>query len=71
MTKQSKEKLLDEATRQREWDALTYAQKNAQLFLRQKKLLEEFLSHHAITREEYEKSLSGLTRKMGIADPEG
>ena len=71
MIKRSEEKLQDEATRQREWDALTYAQKNAQLFLKQKKLLEEFLSHHAITREEYEKSLSELTRKMGITNPKG
>ena len=68
MTKLSEEKLQDEATWQREWDALTYAQKNVQLFLKQKKLLEEFLSHPAITREEYENGLSELTKKMGIAD---
>lgn len=47
------------------WDQLSYQEKNHELFLRQKKLLETFLERKAISREQYEKSLHDLTVKMG------
>ncbi len=40
--------------------------KNRQLYFRQKKLLDTFLEHHAISREQYDKSLGDLTVKMGM-----
>lgn len=46
------------------WDQLSYQEKNHQLYLRQKKLLETFLEHRAISQEDYEKSLHDLTVKM-------
>ena len=48
MARLNEETLRDQTPQEREWEALTYAQKNEQLFLKQKKLLEEFLSRHAI-----------------------
>lgn len=51
---------------QSEWEKLSYAEKNRQLYFRQKKLLDTFLEHHAISREQYDKSLGDLTVKMGI-----
>lgn len=44
--------------------------KKQRLFLEQKALLEEFLKTGAISRAQYETSLSGLIEKMGIKDPE-
>lgn len=52
----------------REWEKLSYAEKNRQLFFEQKELLDTFLEHHAITREQYDKSYGDLKRKMGIKD---
>ena len=37
-----------------------------ELFRRQKKLLDTFLAHGAITRAQYDKSLNCLIEKMGI-----
>lgn len=51
---------------QSEWEKLSYAEKNRQLYFRQKQLLDTFLEHHAISREQYDKSLGDLTVKMGI-----
>ena len=39
--------------------------KKHQLFLKQKELLDTFLEHNAITRDQYDKSLRDLTEKMG------
>ncbi len=47
------------------WEQLSYNEKNHQLFLRQKKLLETFLERRAISKEQYEKSLHDLCEKMG------
>ena len=47
-------------------NAMTADEKKRQLYLRQKKLLETFLEHGAISREQFEKSLGDLTEKMGI-----
>ena len=42
--------------------------RNRELYLKQKKLLETFLEHGAISREQYDKSLGDLTEKMGMKD---
>ena len=48
------------------WDSLSYEEKNKLLFERQKQMLEEFLERNAISKEQYEKSLYDLTKKMGV-----
>lgn len=47
------------------WDTMTKKEKNHQLYLKQKALLDELVSHHAISDEQYEKSLADMTEKMG------
>ena len=39
-----------------------------ELYTRQKQLLDTFLEHHAISKEQYDKSLTDLRVKMGIVD---
>lgn len=51
-----------------DWSSLTHEEKNRLLFLRQKKLLEEFLNRGAISRAQHDKSLHDLIEKMGIKD---
>lgn len=41
-----------------------------ELFLMQKQLLDTFLEHGAISREQYDKSLGDLIVKMGIQEDE-
>jgi predicted HTH transcriptional regulator len=41
-------------------------QKKIDLYLRQKKMLEQFLERNAISKEQFEKSLGDLTEKMGM-----
>ena len=48
-----------------EWETLSYEEKNHQLFLRQKELLDLFLKKKAISKEQYEKSLHDLMEKTG------
>ena len=59
----------------KDWSALTYKEKNRELFEREKALLDEFLKHGAISRAQHDKSLHDLIEKMGVecsADvPEG
>ena len=50
---------------QQSWEQLSHEEKNHQLYLKQKALLETFLEKHAISKEQYEKSLHDLTDKMG------
>lgn len=40
------------------------------LYNQQKELLDTFLEHGAITKEQYDKSLGGLKEKMGIEEEE-
>jgi len=47
-------------------DALN--QNNVELYLRQKKMLEQFLERNAISKEQFEKSLGDLTEKMGMQE---
>ena len=49
-----------------EWEKLTPEEKNKQLFLKQKNLLETFLERNAISKAQYEKSLGDLRDKMGM-----
>lgn len=46
--------------------AKTPEEKKKKLFLKQKELLNTFLAHHAITQQQYDKSLHDLTEKMGM-----
>ena len=48
-----------------EWSALSYEEKNHQLFLRQKALLDGFQEHGAISQAQHDKSLHDLIEKMG------
>jgi len=50
-----------------EWSALDYEEKNKQLFLRQKKMLDMFLERGAISQAQHDKSLHDLIQKMGMA----
>ena len=49
---------------QYEWEQLSPEQKKIQLYLEQKKTLETFLAHGAISRAQFDKSLTDLTVKM-------
>jgi hypothetical protein len=51
---------------QYEWEQLSPEDKKKQLFLNQKKTLETFLEHGAISKSQFDKSLSDLTLKMGM-----
>ena len=44
----------------------TPEEKKRGLYLKQKQLLDTFLEHGAISREQYDKSLGDLTVKMGM-----
>ena len=48
------------------WDKLTYAEKNKQLFLKQKQTLDMFLERGAISQAQHDKSLRDLIKKMEI-----
>ena len=48
------------------WTSLSYKEKNRQLFLHQKKTLDTFLEHGAISQAQHDKSLHDLIEKMGI-----
>jgi len=55
---------MDVSIEDEKWDAMTHKQKNHELFLRQKALLDQFLEKGAISREQHDKSLHDLTEKM-------
>ena len=63
----------DNKTENKEWNDLSYPEKNHMLFLRQKALLDEFLEHGAISRAQHDKSLHDLIEKMGETEafPDG
>ena len=46
------------------WDKLTYAEKNKQLFSKQKRTLEMFLERGAISQSQHDLSLRDLIEKM-------
>ena len=51
-----------------QWAGLSHAEKNHQLFLKQKTMLAMFLERGAITQAQHDKSLNCLIEKMGIKD---
>ena len=68
MTKEVEAELQEQISRQRRWEAMTPEQKKKQLYLKQKELLDTFLEHHAISKEQYDKSLRDMTEKMGYGE---
>ena len=48
------------------YSEMTPEEKKIDLYLRQKKTLEDFLERNAISKEQFEKSLGDLTEKMGM-----
>lgn len=46
------------------WAAMTHEQKNHELFLKQKALLNQFLEKGAISQQQHDKSLHDLAEKM-------
>lgn len=56
---------------QQEWEMLSPEQKRVQLYITQKQTLDQFVERHAITPEQYQKSLKDLTEKMGMEGVEG
>ncbi len=49
-------------------ETLSPEEKKRRLYLDQKRLLDTFLAHGAISPAQYQKSLGDLTVKMGMAD---
>ena len=47
------------------WEAMSHEEKNHQLFLKQRQMLDMFLERGAITQAQHDKSLHDLTLKMG------
>ena len=60
--------LSDPLNNSADWDNLTHEQKNHQLYLKQKQMLDMFLEHGAISQAQHDKSLHDLTEKMGEAE---
>ena len=50
------------------WQKFTHKQKNHELYLKQKALLQQFLSTGAISQAQHDKSLHDLKEKMGEAE---
>ncbi len=49
---------------------MSTSEQRHELYLKQKALLDTFVEKHAISREQYEKSLHDLTKKMGETLPD-
>ena len=47
---------------------LSPEEKKKELYLRQKRILDDFLERGAITQAQYDKSFGDLTEKMGMGD---
>jgi len=54
------------AASQAEWEQMSPQEKKLELFFKQKRTLDLFVERHAISQEQYNKSLSDLIEKMGI-----
>lgn len=55
-------------TEQDNWSGLSPEEKKKELYLRQKRILDDFLERGAITQAQYDKSFWDLTEKMGMGD---
>lgn len=49
------------------WENLTPEEKKAELYRKQKELLDMFLERNAISKAQHDKSLGDLTEKMGMS----
>ena len=49
-----------------EGEGLSHEEKNRELYMKQKELLDQFLERGAISQAQHDKSLHDLTEKMGI-----
>ena len=58
--------LLERATENTLWASMSAEEKNRQLFRKQKELLDLFLEKGAISREQHDRSLRDLRRKMRL-----
>ena len=56
---------MERSAEQTTWDTMSYEEKNHQLYLRQKELLDTYLRTGAISQEQHDKSLHDLIEKMG------
>ncbi len=54
----------------KDWEKLSYNEKNYELFLKQTLLLKEFLEKGAISQAQYDKSLHDLIEKTGYNIPD-
>ena len=59
----------DNINENKPYDQMTPEEKRRDLYERQKELLDTFLEHGAISKEQYEKSLCDMTEKMGFNNP--
>ena len=57
--------MFEPLSEEKEWNTLSYDEKNEQLFQHEKRMLEMFLAKGAISRQQYEKSLHDLIEKTG------
>ena len=55
-------------TEQDNWSGLSPEEKKKELYLRQKRILDDFLERGAITQAQYDKSFGDLTEKMEMGD---
>ena len=55
-------------TEQDNWSGLSPEEKKKELYLRQKRILDDFLERGAITQAQYDKSFGDLTEKMGMGE---
>ena len=53
------------------WETLSYEDKNYQLYLRQRELLDGLLERGAISQAQHDKSLHDLIEMMGMKSEEG
>ncbi len=53
-------------TSNQSWETLSYEDKNYQLYLRQRELLDGLLERGAISQAQHDKSLHDLIEKMGV-----
>lgn len=52
----------------KQWETLSPEERKKELFIRQKHTLDLFLERHAISQNQYDKSLGDLRDKMGMQD---
>ena len=50
------------------WSELSPEEKKKELYLQQKRILDDFLERGAITQAQYDKSFGDLTEKMGMGE---